>query len=126
MSHRTVTDVRRAVEALLAWEGTAELTGSSRHEAVAATCQQIAVERARHAMETGLSDAERALLRVIELDAMTRTRIETSRAAIARTLAHLEETSRAAIAKSLALLEASEPAAPGPDVLTWIPSQAAE
>lgn len=111
MSHRTVTDVRRAVEALLAWEDTAALTGSSRHEAVAAICQQIAVERARQALETALSDAERALLRVIELEAMTRTRIETSRAAIARTLARLE---------------ASEPAAPGPDVLTWIPSQAAE
>jgi hypothetical protein len=111
MSHRTVTDVRRALEALLAWECTAELTGSGRHEAVAATCQQIAVERTRCALETTLSDAERALLRVIEMDAMTQTRIETTRAAIARTLARLE---------------ASEPAAPGPDVLTWIPSQAAE
>lgn len=111
MSHRIVTDVRRALEALLAWEDTAELTGSGRHEAIAATCQQIAVERARRALETTLSDAERALLRVIEMDAMTRTRIETTRAAIARTLARLE---------------ASEPAAPGPAALAWIPSQAAE
>jgi hypothetical protein len=109
MSHRTVTDVRRALEALLAWECTAELTGSGRHEAVATICQQIVVERAHRALATSLSAAERALLRVIELDAMTQTRIETSRAAIARTLAHLE---------------ASEPSAP--DVLAWIPSQAAE
>jgi hypothetical protein len=120
MFTRPVIDVRRALDALLGWERTAALTGNARHEAVAVTCRQIAVERVRRALATRRTAAERALLRAIEHDAMTQTLIASSRAAIAESLALLDATR-----------DPSEPTeeaedATRPLALAWAPALAAE
>jgi hypothetical protein len=58
-----VSDYRRALAAMLAWEETANTTGNRRHVTTAAICREIAIERLRDALASGITaDAKRELL----------------------------------------------------------------